>query len=194
MVENVLAVLGKGLPDEWAAGMIWYRLAYEHAERIAGIARVSIDLAAAEIAVLSPRTSWPRNLAAAQRIAQHYAAGGTQATFDRAGLVCLPANIYKAFAILGGNIGVLSGQKVVSFYDNILHYRTSGSVTVDAWAYRIAHGMIGVCDEIGKNITEKRYNEVAAAYQEVAIQRGLLPSEVQAITWVIAHRLEGKAL
>lgn len=194
-VSNIMQVLDQALPDEWAGGLDWYGQAHRIARRVAAMLGVSIEQAAFAIAALSPRTAWSINVAAIFEIAEHLGAGGSRETF--AGPVSrriLPRSIDKAFAILvDHNLAALSGPKTTAFADNILHPETSRMVTVDSWAYRIAAGLVGHTDEFKAALRGKLYDEVAAAYIEVADARQQLPSTVQAVTWVTAHRLEGKS-
>jgi hypothetical protein len=175
--------------------MEWYRLAFVLARRLARELGVTTEQAAYAIAALSPRTSWPENVRAINAIADHLQAGGTLDNFQVT-LRVTHTNRAKAWIILTtGNLDAIGqGQKTRAFADNICHPLTSREVTVDSWAYRIAAGMIGISDEVPVSIRGKRYDEVAAAYIEVADRYGLLPLELQAITWVTAHRLEGKSL
>ena len=193
MIGNIIAIHKQAQPPEFTAGLQWYHLAREHAERISQLG-VTLEQAAYVIAALSPRTAWNHNLATAWSIVKHWKAGGDVDNYDKTGCRALPLNISKAFAILDGNLSVLSGNKVTAFADNILYPSASKRVTVDSWATRIAWGLVTVNDEIGRHPTPKEYREISAAYQAVAGFVGLLPLEVQAITWVVSHRLEGKVL
>ncbi len=194
---NIASVFSQAQPSDWTAGMEWYPLAHSLAQRIAASLNVSVAQAAYAIAALSPRTSWPENVRAITAIAQHLADGGQFGDFSvTPSLRVTHINQSKAFAILTtGDLAYIgNGPKTRAFADNILNPGTSQMVTIDSWAYRIAAGMINVTDEVPVSIRGKVYDEVAAAYIEVASFSGLLPLELQAITWVTAHRLENKPL
>ncbi len=194
---NIVSIFHQAQPTDWTAGMEWYPLAHSLAQRIAGTLDVSVAQAAYAIAAISPRTSWPENVRAINAIAQHMADGGQFGDFSvTPKLRVTNINLSKAFAILTtGDLAYIgNGPKTRAFADNILHPETSLAVTIDSWAYRIAAGMINVTDEVPVAIRGKVYDEVAAAYIEVANFSGLLPLELQAITWVTAHRLENKPL
>ena len=193
--SNILKVLHVAQPAEWHAGTAWYQEANGHAQRLAGMLGVSVAQGAYAIAALSPRTSWPENLRAVYAIAQHILRGGSLADFSEV-LRVTHTNRAKAWTILttGDLEAIGNGQKTRAFADNILNFKTSRAVTIDSWAYRIAAGMIGVTNVVPVALRGKLYDDVAESYSGVADRYGLLPLELQAITWVTAHRLENKPL
>lgn len=193
-VDGIEAVLKQAQPADWHAGSTWYHEAHEHAQRLAGMLGVDTAWGAYAIAALSPRTSWAENLRAAYTIARHVLHGGTLADLDAVPpLRITHVNRAKAWAILTtGDLTALgNGQKTRAFADNILNPTTSQAVTIDSWAYRIAAGMIGKSRVVEETLRGKLYDAVAEAYVTAAADYGLLPLELQAITWVTAHRLEG---
>jgi len=177
-------------PAEIIAGIHWYKQAREVARDIAEYCNCSISTSAAMIAVLSPRCKWSVNLTYAWKVAHSYK---DHSPIVYEGMRPLQANINKAIRILATNdISILSGPKVVSFYDNIL-YPESYEVTIDSWAYRAYLGMIGTGnDEIQYAITPKRYRIAAENYQTLAYKYNLAPCQFQAVVWIVSHRIEGK--
>lgn len=193
-MEHIERIYRLAQPSEITAGLQWYLLAHKQAERLARYLVAPIEVGAGVIAVLSPRVAWAINQEWSWRIARTFKTGRTFEEIPRGGMSPLGMNVAKAWAIIDKqDLSVMGGKKVHSFYDNILRPETSVSVTVDSWAYRIYLGQCGVGnDELPHGITPKRYEVCADAYKEVARKEGLLPSELQAITWVTGHRLEGK--
>lgn len=177
-------------PDEIVAGISWYDNAHMEAIKIAEYCKVAPHIGAAIIAVLSPRCNWQVNIEWAWRIAHSYI---NQVPILTGGMQPLQVNINKAVRILATrDVSILSGPKVLAFYDNILYPQSSREVTVDSWAYRAYIELIGITRIIPHNITEKRYTTCAQAYKEAAAQVDLLPCHFQAIVWIVCHRLEGK--
>lgn len=191
---SIRSILEQAQPAEWAAGLEWYPLAHEQALRLGRAAGVRLDQAAYVIACLSPRTSWAENLRAAWALARHFKAGKRLDEPLGETLRSTWVNLAKAWKILEtGNLDAIGqGPKTRAFADNILYPKSSRLVTVDSWAYRIWAGMVGQSDEVPVTIRGKVYEQVAQAYIDVSQDWGLLPLECQAITWVTAHRIDGK--
>jgi hypothetical protein len=75
----------------------------------------------------------------------------------------------------------LGGLKTRAFYVNILDPNNSDIVTVDTHAIKIA----GINrDSVGV----KLYNAIADGYRECAEYVGILPQQIQAITWITYKR------
>ena len=77
-----------------------------------------------------------------------------------------------------------TAQKIFSFADNIANPE-SLRVTVDRHAVGVALNDKSA-DRL--RVTSKRYRELQAAYQDVARLNGLMPYQVQAITWLTYKR------
>jgi hypothetical protein len=167
--HHVLTELSRADASQTAAGMDWYADAHSLALSLnAG----NVAEASAVIAALSPQLSWDRNVVLAKRAYAGELTGG-----------CLPASIAKAERILAGEtpLDVLGGLKVRSFYANIVDPTDSVTVTVDRHAIDVA-----VDTRLGKaspGMTPKRYAAWSAAYREAALDKGMLPQQMQAITW-----------
>lgn len=193
-MEHLVRLVECVQPSDWASGMVWYRLANEHARRIAGFAGVTLRQASAVIAVLSPRAHWSENLRVAHLVAQHYALGGSAETFNTHTRITR-VNVSKAFRILAGDLAALHGPKTTAFADNIQFPQSSSAVTVDGWAYRCWAGLIGVTDEFKVRLDRgDLYDRVADDYRSLACDMGLLGLELQAVVWVAAHRIENRPL
>ena len=76
-----------------------------------------------------------------------------------------------------------TGLKVENFYLNILRPNDDNPVTIDRHAWDIIGGE-------GK-ITIPRYHKAVQVYKRAAKKHGLLPNQVQAITWIIHRELKG---
>ena len=167
--ENVLTEYARADRSQVAAGMDWYADAHSLALTLNAN---DVAEASAVIAALSPQLSWDRNVILAKRAYAGELDGG-----------CLPASIVKAHRILAGEapLDVLGGPKVRSFYANIVDPTDSITVTVDRHAVDIA-----VDTRLGKaspGLTPKRYLAWSQAYREAALVAGILPQQMQAVTW-----------
>lgn len=147
---------------------------------------------AAVIAVLSPMLSWPQNMLAARRAYAMFHAGASQDEIAT-GLRLLRKNAAKAAAILFGAEpdAIVSGDKVRSFWTCIARPEAADAVCIDRHAFDIAVGKV-TCDDVrGKYLGRKTgYATVAETYRRAAQilsaeeGRTILPSDVQAATWV----------
>ena len=154
------------------SGAKWYEIANDHAKRLSTKYDVPTYKVAAIISALSPRNKWERNVVDAENILKH-GNDATVSTFNN--------NKLKALKILTmtsendvRNLFTKS-LKTLSFYDNILNYRTSQRVTIDIWALRSVN--------YTKILTPKRYKLIESAYLNCSSELGLLPNQLQAIIW-----------
>ena len=75
---------------------------------------------------------------------------------------------------------MLKGQKITSFFCDIMG---EFNVTIDGHARNIAYGeRVGLTDD-RTNIGVREYRGLQAAYEETAQRVGLMPYQLQAITW-----------
>lgn len=192
LIHNILRMYDQATAMDRQEGKEWYDTAHYLARYFAREYRVTTQQAAGVIAVLSPRTVWADNLLAAEKVLEHWCDEGSARGFEQGNLRVTGINIAKAFKFLEGHEEVLHGPKVEAFFDNIMVPRTSMRVTVDGWTYRIAHNCLGV-DGV-PNIRGRRYDKIEMAYVWLAYHLNLLPSELQAITWVTAHRISEKTI
>ena len=130
-ITNILSVYEEASPEEIAEGLAWYSSAHTFSVGLSERYGVSIRQAAGIIAALSPRLSWDLNLRNADTVCR---------TGDVRGL---GGNVAKAKRILHGEdpSDVLGGNKVRSFFDNILFHEASSTVTIDrhAWDLSLIH-------------------------------------------------------
>lgn len=139
-----------------------------------------IRYGAGVIAALSPMLPWPRNVKLARMIFD----GAHDST-----LPCLKRNAWKAWIIRKGAdpLNILSGEKVLSFYKNILD-PSSMSVTIDRHAVDIALDSPGYYQQNGApnkseyNAFVKMYDD-ATAIVNAAGGTSYTSSQLQAMTW-----------
>lgn len=168
---HVMHVYRRATADDIREGLSWYAGAHAIACE-AGDVRKGAGI----LSALSPRMPWDRNVKLA-RIAFHMPLTGG----------ALGMSIQKANAIREGadpTIALGKGLKTLSFYVNILNPADAFTVTVDTHAIKVA----GIDrDSVGK----KLYNAIADGYREAAEYVGILPQQMQAITWTTWRRERG---
>lgn len=177
MIDNILSMYRSSSEFDKAAGKFWYPAARVQCEGLASEFCVDLERVVYATAALSPMLKWETNIAATRAVLQ-----------DRRPLAVFSSNVEKAAHILWDSEDWqrhLSGNKVTSFARNILG--DVNTVTVDTWAWRIAEGVLaGSPPNLDKS---GLYWLIAEEYRAAAAHVGLLPSELQAITWVTIRRL-----
>jgi hypothetical protein len=179
--SNIRAVYEVTAQADNAENLVaWYRIAREFCADVALDFGLTTAQVAGIVAVLSPQLSWERNKLTAVEFLRRYYSGQSFV-----GLMAYKANVDKALRIVAGECPetVVGGPKVTSFFNNILG--NPESVTVDRHALHIAlYGVDGASEKSGSiTPTQKLYGIVADAYKSVAGEVGLLPSELQSLTW-----------
>jgi hypothetical protein len=172
-----------------AADQNWYREANRWCRKMGRRYGHDYRKVAAILASMSPGTAWDRNKEETEALL-----AGKEIEFTT-----YPHNVEKARKILDSPrqkdyIALVkprkdSGWKIGSFYRNITNPEENGPVTVDRHAIAICIGHAPTPKE--QSITAYRYRCYAAAYQRAACEAGMLPHEVQAITWSEYRRRNG---
>ena len=183
MVHNITSVYNDADDLQHAEGLLWYDQAKQAAYRIALKHDVPVYIAVAVIAALSPNNKWSRNLTNADALIGAFVNGD--------GIDSVKVSTYhkmkaKAWGILAarpsynGAKDMLKGQKITSFFCDIMG---EFNVTIDGHARNIAYGeRVGLTDD-RSNIGVREYRGLQAAYEETAQRVGLMPYQLQAITW-----------
>ncbi len=184
--------LDKGLD----ADREWYGRARTFCAALAERFETSPERVAAIMAAMSPGTSWDRNKIETRAMLEEWRGERTPGTFP---YTTYPANVKKARRILSGAerdcyLDTVkprkdSGFKIGSFYRNIVDPSDGDAVTIDRHAIAVCLGHAP--DDGEQQLTGYRYRCYAAAYRKVAAERGMVPSEVQAITWAAYRRYTG---
>lgn len=170
-VARIVEIYALATDVQVAAGLDWYPAA----RRIGEECPAGVRAGAGIIAALSVNKGWAENV----RIARNAFRGEFGGHFATA--------LDKVRMILAGTdpIGVLpmdkkSGQFFLAIWDPA----DPDAVVVDRHAHDIAAGMkFGNADR-GLDVSA-RYASIADAYRVAAKTLGMVPSELQAITWVV---------
>ena len=147
-VENILAVYKMATPEEKRDGIVWYVEAFADCKRIALDTKVPVHIVVGVVAALSPNNKWDRNINNAKDLIEGYLNGEH--------IESIKVSTYnkmkeKAWSILDrmpdedGVSLILNGQKITSFYRNIMGHDTC---TVDGHAKNIYYGVRhGITDD-----------------------------------------------
>ena len=183
MIHNIISVYRDADKTQHAEGLLWYSYAQKAAHNIAVKYDIAVYIVAAVIAALSPNNKWSRNIVNADALIGAFIRGD--------GLLSVKVSTYnkmkqKAWDILAarpdydGAKRMLKGQKITSFFMDIMG---EFNVTIDGHARNIAYGeRVGLTDD-RTNIGVREYRALQAAYEEAARRVGLMPYQLQAITW-----------
>lgn len=169
--DNIAAVYAAATSAQHDAGIGWYNRAHELAWELSPS---DVWRGAGIIAAFSPLTPWWRN----EELARASAFSG----IARRDTLSNSAN--NAQRIIDGEhpLEVLKGDKTSAFCENIALDGFSDAVTVDVHAFSIAMGEPIPSSKL--KMGKVLYREIAQAYRDVANEAGLMPTQMQAITWV----------
>ena len=183
MIYNITSVYRDADATQYNEGLLWYSDAQRAAYHIAEKYDIAVYIVVAVIAALSPNNKWSRNIVNADALIGAFIRGD--------GLLSVKVSTYhamkrKAWDILvarpdyDGAKAMLKGQKITSFFCDIMG---EFNVTIDGHARNIAYGeRVGLTDD-RTNIGVREYRALQAAYEEAARRVGLMPYQLQAITW-----------
>ena len=183
MIHNITSVYRDADETQHAEGLLWYSDAQKAAYHIAVKYDIAVFIVVAVIAALSPNNKWTRNIVNADALIGAFMRGD--------GIDAVKVSTYhkmkqKAWDILAarpdydGAKAMLKGQKITSFFMDIMG---EFNVTIDGHARNIAYGeRVGLTDD-RTNIGVREYRALQAAYEEAARRVGLMPYQLQAITW-----------
>lgn len=182
ITSRILRAYRAASPQDLEDGKTWYPRAHQWCEELAEEYGTTLETVAGLTAVLSPGCPWDRNQSAtvAALVAHRY-----EDELPRHISVYGMLALDKAQRILNGDDpeDVLSGPKVSAFYSCLVAPATARAVVVDRHARCLALGLQR-SDANGIVKGEREYLYLAQHYENAAVKLGVLPSTVQAVTWV----------
>ena len=193
-IENILSIYDMATPEEIREGVVWYAQALAACKRISIDNGLPLNTVVGVTAALSPNNKWARNIVNARDMIEAYVSGDNIESFKVSTYTKMKQ---KAWSILECGtasdveiIEILKGQKIISFFENIMGY---DGCTIDGHARNIAYaeriGLTGAI-YIGKKeykILQEEY--VKAASMRTTNGRTLKAFEMQAVTWVTWRRI-----
>ena len=178
--------------QDLASGKAWYRDAHTFAREVATRYELTLPQVVGVLACLSVQNRWDSNKRECEAMCRAQYEFNDPAAC-RVGSYKLQKD--KAVAILSGAIADADipatvagryGPKTRAFYDNILDPEHSIAVTIDRWILR---GLdLEYLASSGANRYVAAYRHIAEVIRQCAIERGLLPHELQAAIWCRIQR------
>lgn len=182
-VRNILAVYNQATTSEHSGGMAWYETAHDEAAKL----HSDITVGSGVVAALSPGLRWESNIEAARRVI-------ADERLDGLGIRWY-ANVFKAARIARGEhpSKVLGGNKVRAFWRCIESPLNPLFVCIDGHAHAITTGEYVPTHSTPK-LSDKVYRSLSARYSDAADHAGILPLQMQAVTWCVWRRLHVKGV
>lgn len=176
---NIMSVYRDSLFCEKVDGTGWYARARNLALELSP---EDVWRGAGVLAALSPWKQWDQNVIIARRAFETGVATGN-----------MPGHNAIAQRILDGEhpLDVMGGQKTRSFTIAIATAGRGEVATVDGHAYDAAHLQSHAWES--RRINKGDFDEIAAAYAEVADYLGLAVNDLQAIVWVAWKRMKKRS-
>lgn len=194
--ENILYVYGLATPQEKRDGIVWYAKALADCLSIAEETETPLHIVVGVCAALSPNNKWDRNIDNTLSLIRAFLDGEDVETVKVSTYHTMKRkawNILEAMPDRDGVVKILNGQKIVSFFCNIMGEDTC---TVDGHAKNVFYGERHRLTSDKTNIGKKEYVAIQEAYVNAGKQvrfngRPLKAFEMQAITWVTWRRIHG---
>lgn len=183
MIENIVDCYSRATDAQIDTGRAWYRDAKNQAHDIAVKHDMPVYIVVAVIAALSPNNKWVRNVINADELIGAFIRGDAMETVKVSTYNKMKEKAWRILQQIPDYDGaktMLNGQKITSFFMDIMG---EFNVTIDGHARNIAYNeRVGLTDD-RTNIGVREYRALQAAYYDAAEQVGLMPYELQAITW-----------
>jgi plasmid replication initiation protein len=172
--------------DNINSALLWYETAHSICKRIADYYDLTLQQVCGIMAVLSPQNKWSQNVLDCEALIIDDIA--KVSTFNRNKQKAL--QIKYCYELEKEVSDIVSGNKVTSFYNNLLSPHNQDYVTVDRHAVRCALDDISSrFDEIKNYGRNKHFHRIAQAYKNVAKKHNISVLKVQSVCWV-AIRIE----
>jgi hypothetical protein len=190
-VRNILKIYRQATPQDHDTGLAWYAKARDAAVSLSVQHDVPLRVVVGVIAALSPNNKWERNVKDAGVMIAAFLGGEPVEVCKTSTYTKMRDKAWSILAAVPENdnevISILNGQKIVSFFCNIMGH--DSVVTIDGHAYNIAQGKrVGLTDD-ATSMSKGVYKDMQEAYARAAKRVGLKVYELQAITWVAWKRI-----
>ena len=182
-VSNITLAYLEASDEERHDGRLWYSTAHAFASGLAAEFNISVDYAAAYIAVLSPQIQWERNCIVAYEFC----------TGERPSAV-LGDGLAKAWRMSTGGLirDNVRGPKVTAFYHAIASAGARG-IVIDRHSLSVALGRDCTLAERSAIGKEHIYDIIAKAYIRAARVLDVPVTVLQATTWLYWRNKEDNA-
>lgn len=181
MFNNIVRMYAEANDFDMDSGLHWYERTREYIKMYADLFGYPLENVVGAYAVISPSLSKELNDVQIVDLLIAHKGGLPFGKWLKIGTYGMP-NKLKAKRCLDGDLTAVGGDKVTSFYRNILGLGDA-DVTVDRWALRVACNDPDIMDTQG--LTKKQYEAVKDAYLDASETLDLKPLQVQAVTWEV---------
>lgn len=190
VINSIIRFYKLATLEETKEGLTWYDDAFNYCKDLAARFNISISQVAGIIAAFSPQTGWQENkrfvlsfLISPNKIVK------SEVQTDKAKKILTlksESDIYHALSIND------AAWKTKAFFLNIANPTVLTDVTIDrhAIAVCIQHPTkTSALNESYSKMTLAQYRFFEACYVKAAVKLGILPQQLQAITWTVYRRL-----
>ena len=195
-IKSIINIYNLATPEEIKHGVTWYKKAYIESKKLALKYDIPIHIVIGVIAGLSPNNKWDRNIQNADTMIKAFINGNAIESFKVSTYNAMKKKAWHIMETMPNHeetISILNGQKIVSFYRNIMGDDTC---SVDGHAFNIwrneRYGLTTDKTNIGKKLYKEIQDDYVQACNHVKVNgRRLKAFEMQAITWVVWRRING---
>ena len=178
---NIMKTLLRATPEDYVQGMSAYQDYHNILKAVAETEGLPLNRVVAAFAALSPNTRIESNFKALFSLVKGYKQGLFPEDINTFGYHHAKRRAYSY--LCGGKefTALKTAPKTRAFYHNLLNPESALYVTVDGHAYNIWKGKRQPLKDV--RMKKGVYVQISQDYKEVAQKTGLLPHQVQAITW-----------
>ncbi len=189
-INKIRAIFNAATAAEYKEGLHWYNDANAYSKELAARFDVPVSQVVGIIAAFSPQAGWQEN----KRYTLSFLLNPlvnprSQIQFDKAKAILKMTNEASIYNALSVND---AAWKTKAFFLNILNPSVLTDVTIDRHAIAIClqnvNNVHSLSEDYGK-LTKKQYTFFESCYIKLAVDLGLLPHQLQAITWTVYRRL-----
>ena len=176
--NNILKVLNS---DSQFGLLDWYTDAHEECTELWTLSPLYLCQIVGVVAALSPMKSWSQNIIQARKMILTGDCGHMKSMKSKAERIMKLDRDMSYEEMKTAISDILNGNKIVSFFHNILEPNETNVVTIDRHAISIAIGRKATDKE--QQLTRNQYEFLAQCYQYTAEGLGMTASKLQGITW-----------
>jgi hypothetical protein len=183
--KNIMRILLQASPEQYEQGLAAYQDYHARLKTLAEVNDIPFERVVGAFSALSPGNRLEMNFADLETLINAIKKNKEVSAIR---LHCYSQCTQRGYDFLTGWEPEFKtsrkGEKTRNFYHNILNPESPDYVTIDRHAIEV-HAGKEVDETLRKKIFDspRKYNEIANDYKKVAKQVGLLPCQVQAITW-----------
>jgi len=181
--KNIMRVLLQASPEQYEQGLTAYQGYHDTLKVTAAKNDLDFEKVVAAFSALSPGNKLELNFKDLDTLIV------AVKTFKEASSIrlhCYSSCTQRAYEYLTGwetFKPTRGNSKTWNFYNNILNPKSPDYVTIDRHAIEVWHGK-EISEEARKKYFYKtKYNQIVDDFKKVVKQTGLLPQQIQAITW-----------